>query len=71
MKLELREFIQKFPDVTLADMYDSREMLKDDLNQLYTGLQKISDNYNFDDLKPDQITPLLNDMKEIVKIVKK
>ncbi len=71
MKLQLREFIQKFPDVTLADMYDSREMLKDDLNQLYTRLQEISDNYNFDDLKPDQITPLLKDVQELVKIVKK
>ncbi len=71
INMDLKDFIQKFPAVTLEEINDNGGALKEDLMKIYTTLEDIGNEYDFDNLTPDEMTPLLNKVREVIDVMKK
>lgn len=69
--MKLKDFIQAFPNLNIKEVMDSSDWLKASLTDLYNKVEMISLNYNLDDVKPDQIQPLINELKSVMEVLKR
>ncbi len=69
--MHIKDFVHAFPNISLRDMFENSDTLKSELLWMYNKIEMIWLNYNLDDLHQDQIRSLIQDISEVVALIKK
>lgn len=69
--MKIKDFVQTFPNITIKEIADNSDTLRSGLLDMYNKVEMISLNYNLDDLHQDQIQSLVNEIKDLVFIIKR
>ncbi len=69
--MKIKDFVTAFPNITLKEVMDSSDSLKSALVDMYNKIEMISLNYNLDDLHQDQVQWLVNEVKDLILVIKR
>ena len=69
--MKIKDFVHTFPNITIKEIADNSDTLRSGLLDMYNKVEMISLNYNLDDLHQDQIQSLVNEIKDLVLIIKR